>query len=264
MKSSLFLSTRARAAFYGTKHLVDYFFHKEFRSPFRIAVDITNRCNLNCKTCYWRKETQRKELSDEQWERIIDKIVKKSPSIMQAAWLGGEPMLRFKLIRKLALRFPFNHIVTNGTVPIIPLKGFGYTVSIDGDKSDHEMQRGESYDKIKDNLKKTKAKNINILHVISSLNKNSTEDFIREWSEINSVSRIIFSFYSANLFQKKDPLWIDFAEQDKIIDHLSNLSRSYPKIKESVKHLQCFKGKHRKRGFNGTFLLLFLLQKFFN
>lgn len=223
--------------FYGSKHLLDYIVFGYFRSPFNLGIEITNKCNLNCKTCYFHKEKKKKELSDREWESRINQIIKNNPSIIQALWLGGEPMMRFELIKKISTKFYKNIIFTNGTFPLIPLPNTKYSISIDGIEGSYEKQRGENYQLVKRNILQSKVDNLNIVFLISNLNVDGITDFVKFWSEIRNINRIIFSFYSPNV-SEDCKYWIDFEEREKIIEKINLLSRHYPKTIESAQHLK--------------------------
>ncbi len=102
------------------------------------SCDITNRCNLNCKHCYWMENfVEEEELSLEQFEHLIEENFINN-NIIGVALTGGEPLLRPEIIElfyEKGLRFD---IVTNGT---LPLKDFGqseYYISIDGNEEIHD------------------------------------------------------------------------------------------------------------------------------
>lgn len=66
--------------------------------PFYGSADITNRCNLKCKHCYWWKNWEpSNELSPEQWRTVIRERFKKE-KLYQIALTGGEPLLRPEII----------------------------------------------------------------------------------------------------------------------------------------------------------------------
>lgn len=247
MNNFLFSRPKLRALAYGPRHLKDFLWQGNFTTPFRLVVDITNRCNLNCKTCFWQKEKRETELSDEHWEKVINRVLKKYPSILLAFWFGGEPMLRLGLIKKLARRFPFNELVTNGTLPLETVEGVNYFVSIDGTREYHEQQRGKNYDRIKRNVSRAENKNISLIYVISALNRHNIEDFCAEWSKEKNVSRILFSFYNKDLSFKNDPLWLDLKSQDKILKEIMRFGAKYPKVAEAARQLKYLCSSQRKK-----------------
>ena len=84
-------------------------------------IEITNRCNLNCQTCYNCSGLNRvtKELSPEQLEAIYLRF--RAFGMKRMLISGGEPSLhsRFHEVLPLADKYPELSlgIVTNGTNP---------------------------------------------------------------------------------------------------------------------------------------------------
>lgn len=56
-----------------------------------VHMEISNKCNLNCKYCYKEKEAKQ-ELTTEDWFKIIDSLA--GYNIFQVTFGGGEPTLR--------------------------------------------------------------------------------------------------------------------------------------------------------------------------
>ncbi|WP_254591269.1 radical SAM/SPASM domain-containing protein [Methanocella conradii] len=70
------------------------------KSPIRIDLALTYRCNNNCSHCYAGGPRQTKELSTEEWKKIIKKAVDfEVPNIVLT---GGEPLLRDDLEELIA------------------------------------------------------------------------------------------------------------------------------------------------------------------
>lgn len=127
-----------------------YFWGIKF--PIGISIDVTHRCNLKCKHCYFLKQNYKSELSEEIFLKKIKEIKKDYPSIIHASWVGGEPLLRKSLVKKGMKLFPFNMIVTNGTMRLPKWKNCAFNISVDGTKKYYEKIRGVNfYDKVKQN-----------------------------------------------------------------------------------------------------------------
>ncbi len=195
--------------------------------PFYGVYDITNRCNLNCKHCYWRESyAEGEELSKKQFEDIIEeKFI--GNNIIQVALTGGEPLLRPEIIELFNEKGVSFDIVTNGT---LPLKDFGqseYYISIDGNEEIHNKIRGqEIYNRIKRNVENFSGdSNLIINYTINSLNYQCIEEVFEEWECI--VDMINFQFHTP--FSHEDELWIPYGKKrDAIIKKIKKLKRKYP------------------------------------
>jgi len=231
-------SPTKRLITYGPGHLISFLTKGHFNGPLSFVIEITNRCNLNCPLCYWKTRPLKKELNDKEWERKVNKILSKYPGILRVIWAGGEPMLRLGLIKNLSKNFLHNTIVTNGTIPLEKIKNTEYRISIDGTKEFHEKQRGDYYEIIKKNIKKSKVNNIVVNCLISKLNSSCLEDFIEEWSKIKNVKRIKFSFYTPNKDSLSKNLWLNHHERDRVIERLSAASKKHSKLLKDIKPLR--------------------------
>lgn len=248
-------SLKKRLFLYGPKHLYHILSHGRFRMPFRLVLEVTNRCNLECRTCYWRKDIKERELTNQEWEDRIDELIRQNPSVLQAVWMGGEPILRFDLIKKLSKKFAWNHVFTNGTIPLEPLERTKYIVSIKGINDHSPDKNNKIYNDIKRNLRRSKVGLLNIIFLTSNANKESLEDFVKEWSREKKVGRIIFSFYVPNSGDKND-LWVPPKERDRIIINLQKLAKKYPKIQESAGHLESLLSRNFKNAVKGCYTSL--------
>lgn len=114
-------------------------------------VNITNHCNLECRHCFIYRdgnpneapESIRAEMSDADMLDTLEGL-RDRHGIHTLLWMGGEPLLKKKLLTKGVRLFARNTITTNGTVP---LPDFGadvhYVVSLDGPEDLNDALRGE-------------------------------------------------------------------------------------------------------------------------
>ena len=84
--------------------------------PFRYFLELTYRCNLNCPYCYVGCERNKKELTTEEWKKVIDQL----PFYSIATLVGGEPLIRKDFIdifaytsKKILNKV---HVVSNGVL----------------------------------------------------------------------------------------------------------------------------------------------------
>ena len=198
---------------------------KGIPKPVGVSIDITNRCNLKCKHCYFWRQNYKAELDDNNWLNKIKDLKNQYKNLLQASWCGGEPLLRKNLIEKGMKFFRYNLIVTNGTIPLPNWPDGVFEVSVDGSKKFHEMIRGKNYDKIKQNINR-KDLHINIACIINKLNYKCLRDMVEEWSK-TKVKGIHFGFYSPTKTDSIGNLWIDFKLRDKIIEEIRLLKKEY-------------------------------------
>lgn len=68
----------------------------------QVWLEITNSCNLSCSHCYSESSPRvdrSDELNSEEWKHIIDKLA--TYGVRLITIIGGEPLLRYKLIEDL-------------------------------------------------------------------------------------------------------------------------------------------------------------------
>lgn len=191
--------------------------------PFSISIDVTYRCNLNCKHCYFKKQGYKDEISKEEWFKKI-KEIKKSNDILHCTWVGGEPLLRKEIIEEGRKFFDFNWIVTNGTIEIPDWKDSSFFVSLDGTKKFNDVIRGKgTYDKTKQNIINSDSK-IFLATVLNTKNYVCIEKMVKQWINTN-VKGINFDFYTP--LRKNDELFIPLNKRDEILDKILELKKDY-------------------------------------
>ncbi|MGQ9787942.1 MAG: radical SAM protein [Candidatus Hadarchaeaceae archaeon] len=207
-----------------------------------VSIDVTNKCNLRCRHCfYWRADNP-EELSIEGWTNIFQKL----PRFLYCSWVGGEPLLRRELIERGKRRFIINEVVTNGTIPIPGWNDVSFFISIDGTKRYHELIRGKkTYELTKENIETTDARYLLLNMVVNSLNYRCIERFVAEWSN-SRVLWVKFSFYTP-FSGGENSLFLPFKKRNEIIDQvLKPLKENYKdfifisdSILESMKYPNC-------------------------
>lgn len=131
---------------------------------------VTEDCNFGCPYCY-EKNKRSVDMSPETMDRLMEFIKGFAPlQQLNIVWFGGEPLMRFDIIRELTRRFqslgiPYKSaIITNGwlltekvTAVLDELNIEMIQVTIDGPSDIHNKKRfhlvhGDSFDVIRANL----------------------------------------------------------------------------------------------------------------
>jgi MoaA/NifB/PqqE/SkfB family radical SAM enzyme len=157
-----------------------------------VGVEITNRCNLQCKHCYMCSDPASciEATNTQEWLDFFNDLKKDFTSKVDIHITGGEPLVRkdiFVILDHLKkLKFSLG-IVTNGLLltPEIIGKISKYTnslsISLDGFEESHDYLRNapvfkETLNNIK-NIKKHGISNITIKTTVYKKNLNDLKDF---------------------------------------------------------------------------------------
>ncbi len=108
--------------------------------------DVTNRCNLRCKGCFFFSSDEHKAATEEmdihQWEGFIDR--ERERGVNLAILIGGEPTLCLDRVEAFYKRLP-TFCATNGQIKVprdrFPDMMLG--VSLWGDETDEKTLRGK-------------------------------------------------------------------------------------------------------------------------
>lgn len=194
------------------------------RRPVALGVEITEKCNLRCRHCYFYKRlTQKSELSDQEWIDVLEKY----RSYPLVCWCGGEPLLRRELLDEVHKLFSANWIGTNGTIPIPDYVNLAF-VPLDGYGEAHDKLRGRKglYSEVRNNIQcSSSSKKILVNCCITRTTMSSIQDLARDVSRLN-VLGLAFGLYTSSN-REDDELSIRDAERDKLIDDLLTLKEEY-------------------------------------
>lgn len=197
-----------------------------------MSVDVTDRCNLRCRHCYFLEQdcAGSGELSLEQWLQRFGELRRQGPlryPFLQCTWVGGEPLLRKDVIARCKSLFRYNTIVTNGTLALPDWPDCHFFVSIDGTEALHDQLRGRPglYQRAKRHANRPDL-DVTIACCITRDNYESIEAMVKEWNQVEGVSQMTFDFYTP-IESIDEPLWLDWPLRDQVIDQLIELKRIY-------------------------------------
>ncbi len=131
--------------------LLDAHWYDRYKRISRLNIrssiyDVTNRCNLRCKGCFFFSSGEDKAAYEEMdlgaWERFIEK--EKARGVNLAILIGGEPTLCLDRVEAFYRRLP-TFCATNGLIKVdrdrFPDMMVG--ISLWGDESDEKLLRGK-------------------------------------------------------------------------------------------------------------------------
>lgn len=190
------------------------------------GIDVTCRCNLRCRHCYFLKQGYQAEWSTEQWLARFEELKKEGFPFMICGWIGGEPLLRADLIDKGRHYFKSNVVFTNGTIELPYWPDVTFSVSVHGTEDYYYRMTGAkpgTYQTIKRNVNRGDLKVV-ISFCVTRLNYECVEDMVNEWSR-TSVKGIVFEFYTPMKGEGTE-LWLNWDERDRVLDQLQSLKKA--------------------------------------
>ena len=171
------------------------------KDPILGTVIVTDKCNLHCKHCsvnnitavihpYAQIRNEMQILYD-MGVRIL--FFCGGETFM---WRDGDKTLRDLVIEAKKMGFLIVNVVTNGTWPIDLPEANLILLSLDGDKEHHNIIRGDTYDKIFENISKATTNNICFYMAINQINKDSVADVCRKARDTKNVKAVSFNFHT--------------------------------------------------------------------
>ena len=178
-----------------------------------VYIEITNRCNLNCQTCYNRSGLNRttRELSVSQIEQIMNSLSRYGAN--RFLFSGGEPSLHseFQSLLELTERYPQYSFgfVTNGTNHdrawikyLNTHRNLTLQISLDGaNEEQNSLTRGiGNFEKTLDFARQIQNSSLKPLMkmVISQNNLSGVEDFYRLAISVGCIPEFTFIYKSGN------------------------------------------------------------------
>ncbi len=213
-------------------------YREDGRYP-QAIVNVTNRCNLSCEHCFIYRDgnpnespvSVRDEMSD---EMILETLVglRERHGIDSMLWMGGEPLLRRRLIAEGIHLFRRNTITTNGTVPLVD---FGpavlYVVSLDGPEDLNDAIRGRGvYRRVIRNLSTLPddfASPVQVQCVVTRRNQHRLEGLVRAVRGTRA-GWMTFSFYVPRADEHGKDAWDTVAERAGAVREVMRLKAAYP------------------------------------
>lgn len=197
-------------------------------------VNVTNRCNLSCAHCFVFRDANPNEVEGEMSaERMLAELkrLKDRHGISRMLWMGGEPMIRWRMLERGLPLFSHNTITTNGT---IPLKDFGgnltYVISLDGPREVNDRVRGAG---VFDRVMKTIADipddfrpTVMVQCVLHRQNQDRVEELVAALLP-TKVAGMAFSFLVPGLGEVSGRAWDTVEQREAAVDIVVALKKRY-------------------------------------
>ena len=210
--------------------------------PLLASFKITYRCNLACRACpfHLRVDDDEAHMS---WDTAIGTLESlRRLGTRIVVFEGGEPLLwrdgshrLHDLVLYAKRRFLRVAVTTNGTLPL-DVPSHAMWVSLDGLKETHNELRGDSFDLISSNIKKTNHPRVFIHFTLNRHNWRDV-DFLAKWVQKMPTLQgmTIQFFYPYN--QGEDDLALSMENRRAAVYKLLELKKSGLPILNSASRL---------------------------
>ena len=218
-----------------------------------LTLNITETCNFRCKYCFFNKKNRRIILQInvlKNSKKAVDFYFKNSNNCNhQISFIGGEPLLKFNLIKKIVEYIKtFNNkvsftIITNGSLLKEDILNylienmFHITISFDGEKEIQGLNRlskdkKNSFDIVYNNIRKIQLNNTRYFEQYVTINSVYSINITSSLSE--------FTNYLEAHFKNKFAINIQSSEiNDEYTKFHNNFTKSFLSIYENI-HIQGF------------------------
>ncbi len=206
-------------------------------------VDLTDRCNLRCRHCfYFRNERDSRELPADEFLAGLETL-RDRHNIRSMEWCGGEPLVRREVFEAGAALFQHNMLYTNGTFGIPSMSNVTTCVSLDGPAELHDYVRGKGcFEKVAQHLEKVRNQTVVILCTLNKTNAPHLAGLLQslEQMERNGLLLPVYLLFFTPLEQyrevkgyehsveQRDELAFSWEERDALIDEVSRLRQKFP------------------------------------
>lgn len=171
------------------------------KDPILGTVIVTDKCNLHCKHCSVNNITAvvhpysqiREEMQQLYGMGIRILFFCGGETFL---WRDGEKTLRDLVIEAKQMGFLIVNVVTNGTYPIDLPEADLILLSLDGDKERHNLIRGDTYDRIMENISHATADNICFYMAVNQINKDAVRAVCETARDTEHVRAVSFNFHT--------------------------------------------------------------------
>lgn len=171
------------------------------KKPILGTIILTDKCNLKCKHCSVNNITAVVH-PYEKIKREMQQLYDMGIRILffcggeTFLWKSGDKDIKDIVREAKEMGFLIVNVVTNGTFPIDLPEADLILLSLDGDKTHHNMVRGDTYDTIMENIKNATSDNICFYMAINQINKDVVKDVCRLARDTKNVRAVSFNFHT--------------------------------------------------------------------
>ncbi|MCX7178411.1 MAG: hypothetical protein NTX56_06405, partial [Proteobacteria bacterium] len=151
--------------------------------------------------------------------------------IASMLWMGGEPLLKRRLLAEGVRLFPRNTITTNGTVPLIDFGPLAhYVVSLDGPEDINDELRGAgTFRRVMRNLDRLApdfVSTVQVQCVVTRRNQHRLDEFLTQLRETRA-GWVNFSFYVPRLNDTSGNAWATNSERADAVGEILRLKQRH-------------------------------------
>ena len=171
------------------------------KKPILGTIILTDKCNLHCRHCSVNNLTAviypYRQIHDE-----MRTLYAMGIRILffcggeTLLWRDGERTVRDLVREAKDMGFLIVNLVTNGTFPLDVPEADLILLSMDGDRERHNLIRGDTYDKILENVRSATSDNICFYMAVNQLNQGAVAHVCRLARDTNHVRAVSFNFHT--------------------------------------------------------------------
>jgi MoaA/NifB/PqqE/SkfB family radical SAM enzyme len=223
------------------------------KKPILGTIIVTDKCNLTCKHC---------AVNNVKGTMYPYQQIKEEMSILYQQGIrilflcGGETFLwsdQNKNIRDLVIEakqmgFFIVNVVTNGTFNIDLPEADLILLSLDGDRVNHNLIRGETFDIIMNNIRSATSSNICLYMAINTINLNDIQAVCEIAKQEKNIRAVSFNFHTP--YSGTEYLSLTKVQKEKCLGEIAelikqkypifNLRSAFPAIASNSFQTPCF------------------------
>lgn len=217
------LSSFIHFASFGVKTIL---FRK--KEPILGTIIVTDKCNLSCKHCSVNNITAVVH-HYEQIKNEMRQLFEMGVRILffcggeTFLWQDGEKSIRDLVKEAKEMGFLIVNVVTNGTYPIDLTEADLILLSLDGDRERHNIIRGDTYDRIMENIRNATKDNICFYMAVNQINKEAIEHVCLTARDTRNVRAVSFNFHTP--YPDTKELALSKEEKQKCCDTISRMMK---------------------------------------